>query len=245
MESEPLTGHLAETLEQLARHWESRRSITAQDPSGGTSRAFSIALSRQAGTQGTLIARELSRRLGWPVYDHELLERISLEMGVRTNLLETVDERKIGWLEESFQQFLDVPQVNENAYARHLVKCVLALGLLGECIIVGRGAAFILPAETTLRVRLVAPKKDRLATLCRNLGLSGREATRRLSSLDRQRNDFVRSHFLTDPTDPANYDLLLNVARFSSADACESIADSLQRLQSASRTEMALHALTH
>lgn len=239
MEPSNFTGHLADTLQQLSQHWESRRlAAIHEDPASKSPQAFTITLERQAGTQGTSIAREVSRRLGWPMYDHELLEQIAQEMGVRTSLLESVDEKRVGWLEESFEQFLEVPQVSENAYARHLVKCVLALGSHGECIIVGRGAAFILPAETTLRVRLVAPKKERLATLSRNLGLAGKEATRKLASIDRQRNDFVRSHFLADATDPASYDLLLNVARFSPPQVCDLIFEALHQ-QQASREELA------
>ena len=34
------------------------------------------------------------RRLQWPVYDHALLEQIAKDLGVRTNLVESVDERR-------------------------------------------------------------------------------------------------------------------------------------------------------
>ena len=43
---------------------------------------------------GTCIAREVGNGVGWHVYDHELLERIAQDMGLRTVLLESVDERE-------------------------------------------------------------------------------------------------------------------------------------------------------
>jgi hypothetical protein len=106
------------------------------------------------------------------VYDHELLQWIAQEMHVRTSLLQSVDERRQSWPLETAEAFLTASResdsqamVSESGYVRHLVQTVLALGVHGECVIVGRGAAFILPAETTLRVRLVAPVKQRIATL--------------------------------------------------------------------------------
>ncbi len=100
--------------------------------------------------------------------------------------------------------------INDTAYVHHLIKTVLALGVNGECVIVGRGAAFILPKATTLRVRLVGTVQDRILVLARRLSISEREAARRVRSLDRERTDFVRDHFLKDPTDPRNFDLVLN-----------------------------------
>ena len=73
---------LAALLEHICRQWETRRQA-AQDGQS-PSRPFTIALSRESGTQGTTVAQELGSRLGWPTYDHELLERIAQDMNLRT-----------------------------------------------------------------------------------------------------------------------------------------------------------------
>src|SRR4029079_5991322 len=126
---------------------------------------FTIALSREAGTQGAAVGREVGARLGWQVYDHELLERIAQDLGVRTILLDRVDERRKSWLKESFESLFGVPFVSEAAYVHRLIKTILALGAHGECIIVGRGSPFILPAASTLRVRLIGPLADRVGAM--------------------------------------------------------------------------------
>ncbi len=231
---------LSQLVEKAGRHWEARRRAAAarRDLVPGTSPALSIALSREAGTQGTAVAREVGRLLGWQVYDHELVERIAQDMGLRTSLLESVDERHHSWLVEAVEGFLSAPRegdwgplVTEDAYLHHLIRTVLALGMHGECAIVGRGAAFILPAATTLRVRLVAPVRERMATLGRNLGIAERQAAQRVRALDRERNDFVRDHFLKEPTDPCNYDLVLNASRLSVTQNAEVIVETLHRLE--------------
>ena len=83
-------------VDRVGRHWEARRQAEAAAARAGQAslaEAWTVALAREAGTQGTAVGHEVGRRLGWPVYDHELLERIAQEMGLRTNLLESVDER--------------------------------------------------------------------------------------------------------------------------------------------------------
>jgi cytidylate kinase len=211
MDLETTTG----TLGHIWRHWEEQRRASLEGAAVGP--GLTIALAREAGTPGTTVAHEVGRLLGWQVYDYELLKRISQETGLRTGLLESVDERKGGWLKESFGAFLAVPSVSADTYVRHLVEIILALGSHGQCIIVGRGAAHVLPPATTLRVRLMAPLEDRIAATAKRLGLGQREAVREVERVERERADFVREFFRRDLADPRNYDLILNHSRFGTA----------------------------
>jgi cytidylate kinase len=222
---------LAEILTHLSQHWETRGKTAPEDRSPPD--PFTIALSRQAGTQGTAVARELGSRLGWPIYDRELLEQIAHDMKLHTSLLESVDERRVPWMEGVFENLMGVPYVSDSAYARHLIKTILALGAHGECVIVGRGASFILPAATTLRVLLVAPLSDRIATKSRALGIGRQEAEHRVETVDRERRQFIRGVFAKnlDLTDNVLYDLVLNVSRFSVAACAQVIIEALRQQQ--------------
>jgi cytidylate kinase len=195
------------------------------------SAAFTIALSRETGAGGTSVAREVGRRLNWPVYDHELLEQIARELHVGVSQLRAVDEQPGNWVSEWAEAFAAVPTVAEPAYFRRLLQLLLSLGARGECVIVGRGAPHLLPAATTLRVRLVAAREDRVAAMSRLLGLSGPEAARRVETTDRERAQFVKNHFRKDPADPQSYDLILNASRFSVAECADLITEALARLR--------------
>jgi cytidylate kinase len=220
---------VAETSQHVRRHWEATRKTTASRSDIGPSphHALTIALSREVGTQDTAVGQEVGKRLSWPVYDHELLERIARDMRLRQRLLESVDEKEVGWLQETFQILLAVPHASESGYVHRLIKTVLALGSHGECVIIGRGAAFILPAATTLRVRLIAPLKDRGATITQRLGVPHEQAMLQTEALDRERNAFVQHHFFRDPADPHNYDLVLNCARFGIVGCAKLIVDAV------------------
>ncbi len=77
-----------EGLQSAYRHWDLRRAAQA--------RAFSIAISREPGTHGSAVAKEVGRRLNWQVYDHQLVDLVAQDMGVRTKLLESINEKHTG-----------------------------------------------------------------------------------------------------------------------------------------------------
>ena len=222
----------SELVEKACQHWEARRRAAAAQPhiEPTIPHAFSIALSREAGTPATAVAQEVGRLLGWQVYDRELLEKIAQDMGLRSNLLESVDERRQNWLAEALQGLMSVSFASQSGFVHHLVKTVLALGTHGECVIVGRGAAFILPPATTLRVNLVGSVQERVAAWGQTLGISEQKAAEQVRTLDRARADFLQSHFLKTPTDPCNFDLVLNAPRLSVVQLAELIAEALRRL---------------
>lgn len=230
-------GHL---VEKACKHWEAgRMTVTTHNgTSTQTHPAFTITISREAGTRGTAIAHEVGKRLGWQVYDHELLERIARDQGIRTTLLESVDERHIGAVQECVRECMaaiaEVSFVTESAYVHHLIETVLALGVHGECVIVGRGVAHVLPVQTTLRVRLVAPMLDRVAVWSQGLGIPHKEGARQVRMADRERSDFIQDHFSKDPREPQNYDLVLNTSSFSIDESADVVVAVLHRLQSRS-----------
>lgn len=215
----------AETLDLAERQREANRK------NAGASRGLTIAVAREAGALGTEVATELGKRLNWPVYDQLLLERIAQEMGLRTQLLESVDEKRKGWLLEVVEGLVAATSVSELTYVRQLVQTILSLGTLGNCVIVGRGAAHILPPETTLRVRVVASVEDRIAAVKNRLHLTQEKAAKWVAETDHQRQVFVKDFFLKDPTDPHLYDLVLNTSKWTVGDCADLIHHGLRNLQ--------------
>ena len=240
-EFKPSSERLAEALERARRYWQKRREALASQAAlaapGEPPPPFTIALSREAGTNAGEVARAIGERVGWHVYDHELVEWIARQMGVRTALLETIDEKRMSWLEELFRGFSSGPMLSETAYVDHLTQTLFALAAHGECVIVGRGAAQVLPPETTLRVRLVGPLRDRIAAVRRRFSLSEDEAKRWVEQTDQERRAFVQDHFARDPADPAGYDLLLNVFRFTPAECADQTVTALHQLQGHARRQ--------
>jgi cytidylate kinase len=219
--------HFGEALNRLSKHPHPFAHAEAEAPRS----TFCISISREAGAGGITVAREVGRRINWPVYDQELLESLAKDLKVDVSHVEDYDERRGSVLVDSIKAFASAVSVSELTYFRGLVRMLEALRARGEAIIVGRGSSFILPPESTLRVRIVASRDDRVAFIARERDLSASNAARFIDTTDHDRSKFIKDHFHKDPADPLNYDLILNRSRFSTDEAAELVIEALQRMQ--------------
>lgn len=200
---------------------------TALDP-------FTIALSREAGTPAVEVARAIGERLGWPVYDREVAAQIAQELHLPVAVVEHMDERRQSWLLECVESFSSRCLLSESRYFRHLLSLIRSLGQQGRCVIVGHGAEFILPPHTTLRVRLIGDREDRIDRFARRLHLNHGTAAHKLHELSHERRRFLREHFHVDPTQPRHYDLVLNTSHWSPSDCADFILRALEHKAAAS-----------
>ncbi len=204
---------LSAAAERAMRRWELNRKIEQQRAEPTSDEAvprFCITISREAGARGSTIARLAGQRLNWTVYDQELLEYIAHEMHLRAGVLESLDERAYHWAQEWLAALLEDQWQNQDSYIVHLTKVVLAIGVHGNAIVVGRGASFILPRDRSLNVRVIAKDADRIAFLSQIERLTPDEAERYMRETDAQRKKFVRDYFHRDNTDLHEYDLVLD-----------------------------------
>lgn len=223
-------------LEQAYRHWRERGALLGRPPLAGTTPSLTIAVSRQIGAGGSEIASAVANELDWPLYDREIVAKISEDSGVRAQLLEQLDEKRPNWFAECVEGFSEERHMSGAGFAIHLRRILVALYCHGDCVILGRGGAQILPTERTLRVRITAPRIWRVEQVARRVG-SADQAERLVKETDRARDDFVKSYFHKDPTNVFDYDLTLNASRFNSADCAAMITAALharQRLVEAS-----------
>jgi cytidylate kinase len=84
-----------------------------------------------------------------------------------------------------------------------------------------------LPPQTTLRVRLVGEREDRIAAFGRRRHLDHLTAAREVEQVNRERSRFIREHFHIDPAKPRHYDLVLNTSQWSAADCADFILEAL------------------
>ncbi|MGC8641698.1 MAG: AAA family ATPase [Isosphaeraceae bacterium] len=169
-----------------------------------------IAISREAGAGGGAIARMVGQRLGWKVYDHELLEAIAHRMELPVDDVRTFDELAPSAVQDWLLPLREEHYAPQEAYLDHLAKLIEAIGRAGESVLVGRGAGFMLPRETTLSIRIIAPLRVRALRLAERMGVSVRTARRAAKDLDRRRAQFDRTMHRMVSADPHNYDMVLD-----------------------------------
>jgi cytidylate kinase len=231
---------LLAAAERAMRRWELRRQAerrqAQQDEAAGGPK-FCITISRETGSRGTTVARMVGQKLGWTVYDQELLEYIAHEMHLRAGVLESLDERAFQWAHDWLAALLEDQWHDQDAYIVHLTKVILAIGIHGDAIIVGRGAPFILPRDRSLNVRIIAADADRIAYLSHTERLTPQEADRYMRETDDQRRRFVRDYFHRDATDPHAYDLMLDSSTLGEEACAELIATAVRGKEAFARQQ--------
>ncbi len=180
-----------------------------------------LLLSRERGSGGSSVARLVSEPLGWPVFDREVLDDIAELAHVRQPMLESVEDETCSDREKAWRPELEPEDIGQEHYLQYLRQVVLTLGHHGDVVILGRGAQYLLPAQSALRVRVVAPLELRVRRLAERDQVPLLEAETHILKFDASRADFIRKCFQRDPNSPLDYDLIINTGEIRLETAAE------------------------
>ena len=189
-----------------------------------------ITISREFGSGGRTIGREVANRLGIPFYDKELVEQVALESGFAPQFVEEHGEHAPGKTRLSYAfASQGVPgMMNGLSTADFLwsIQCsvILHLAEQGPCVIVGRNADYILKDRTdVLNVFIHANEDFRADRIVRLYGESEKSPAARLQEKDKRRR--VNYLHYTGQTwgTAQNYDLCLDSSRLGIENCVEII----------------------
>jgi cytidylate kinase len=176
-------------------------------------RGLTVAISRQAGARGTTIARKIAEILDWQVFDHDTLDYLAQDDTARAQLLADVPADAQRWADAQLAHLQRDRGLNADAEALRLVRLVLAVGARGSAVIVGRAAGFLLPRETTVHARIIAPLDARVAYLAQELRLTRPEAVEEVRARDERRAAYLDRTLALDVDDLTAYDVAVNSDR--------------------------------
>jgi len=168
-----------------------------------------ITISREYGSGGRSVALALANILGstWQVWDREIIESVAQAAQVRGSMIEALDERTQGWMDQIVRSMLNVRVMDPGAYRKNLAQVLLALAQQGRKIIVGRGGNFVLP--DALNVRLRAKLDHRIHTTMERENLTRDDALRQINRVDAERAEFTRRIFGREANDVTAYDMVV------------------------------------
>jgi hypothetical protein len=152
----------------------------------------------------------VGRKLGWQVYDQEMLDYLAQEANLRQDPTEGLGPAAASWVEARLQALLREQNLSQHPSVVNLARVVLALAARGQAVLIGRGAGYLLPRSTTLHVRVVAPLEDRVAYVAQWLRLTTDEAAEKVRLRDQRRAEFITTHFHRSPAEVHQYDMVLN-----------------------------------
>jgi cytidylate kinase len=232
----PQSRGLSEAAERQMRIWaldlQTRQRLEEATPSPKPSIHPYIAISREAGVDAGEIAKLVAEKLGWKVFDRELLDYMAEHYNWSRVALDYVDERTASWVHETFGKWLDQQLVTQAEYVSRLGKILLLAAQHESNVFVGRGAQFILPREVGMTVRIIAPKEQRIKRIMERRQCNRQSAAHFADETDKGRADFIHRYFRQEVADPHLYDLTINLAHTSREAAVDLIlGDYLMRFQ--------------
>lgn len=231
MAGKPASGKsdLAKVVERQMRYWELARAQHHEPRPIAPARQVEefVSVSRMVGAGGGALAEELGQRLGWPVFDREILQEMAGDDHVRTRLYEYLDERDLGWIEDTLRWLMG-GEFRREEYFPRLSETVLALARQGHAVFLGRGADLMLPRERGLRVYLVAAPEARAQRFSKRMDISVALAMAEIERIQHERSDFLRRHFGKRVTELTRHDIVINTDRFPITETVELVCQALR-----------------
>jgi cytidylate kinase len=177
-----------------------------------------ITISRGIYTGGEALAECLSNELGYRLVSREdLLTDVAAEYGASKEQLESALMHKPGFLEGRGLRRL------------HYIYCVqagIASVIQSDNVVYHGQAGHVLLKGIAhhLRVRVVAAMEHRINAAMERCDLTREKAREYLKELDGQRDNWMRWVHGIDTSDPALFDLVINLERITIAGACALVA---------------------
>ena len=201
---------------------------------------YVITIARGFGSGGKDIGNRLSKELGIPCYERQILEMASEQSGLSQELFKNVDEKlPTGFLRKRLQGF---PSTNYvvSPTEKHFVsdvnlyniqaRIIRDLANTESCIIIGKCADVLLRNfGNVISVYIEAPRDACVQSIMEKMSVTEQEANRMIYHTDKYRADYYKYYSGGGCwTNPTNYDLTLNSARIGRQQCVELIKDYLK-----------------
>ena len=191
---------------------------------------YIITVARETGSGGHDITEQLSKTLGIPYYDRDLLRFASDVSGINESLFGAADERVglrelLSAVERVYTGEVLPPDSDDYTSTRNLfnfqAKIIRELAQQESCIILGRCGNFLLADQpNVLRVFIHAPLEARYARVASySQAWTPREINRHIRLEDKRRAAYYRYYTGEEWRDAAGYDLSLDSERLGE-DGC-------------------------
>lgn len=204
-----------------------------------------ITINRENGSGGREIARRLGEMLGLKVYDKSILEEIVQKYKLNKEEIERIKAQKTN-LWSDFCQFYRQFSAAGNSYqnedrkitSRELyyaeAQIMRNLASQESCIIVGRSGFHVFKDDPdALSIFIIADREARIKRIAQKEGVDEKTADKLIEKTDAARDNFTKTFAGTSRYDARNYDITLNVSRFSTEAIAAFLAENIKRKMAA------------
>lgn len=202
-----------------------------------------ITINRECGSGGRDIARRIGELLGLKIYDKAILEAICEKYhldkqeilhikGQKLNLWDDLCQfyRQFSTVGDSYQPEDKKITSRELFYAEsHIMR---TLAQQESCIIVGRTGFHIFKDHPdAIHLFLIADRNLRIQRIAQREKLSEKAAAKYVDETDEARETFTKLFAGVSRYDARNYDLVINVSRFTPEEIASFLAENMRKVR--------------
>ncbi len=198
-----------------------------------------VTISREFGSGGRTVGKELTDKLGWEYYDKEIIKQVSIASGLNEEFIEKNGEYAptnsllsyIFSARNSTPGVMNGLSIDDFLWAVQ-VKVINEIAEKGNCVIVGRCADYILrDREDCLNVFIHASMAARADRIVRLYGESDQTPEKRLEDKDKKRKVYCKRHTDRDWGMSQNYNLSLDSGKIGIESCVEYIAKLVDEIE--------------
>jgi cytidylate kinase len=169
------------------------------------------------GCGGTKIASMVADELKLELYDDQRLQQEAIKMGIRSEELESLDEKAPSFFDH-------LRGYKPEVYLDLMEAVVYEVAERGKGVILGHGSQLLLrDFGCALHVRIYASESSRIGRLKTERGVSEETAKKLIHKSDHERRGFLRFAFHMDWNDLSLYDLVINTEKMAADGAANLI----------------------
>lgn len=172
-----------------------------------------ITISRQFGSGGRTIGRQVAEKLGIPCYDQELIEQLAEKSGFTKEYIKERSEytERGGWLANALSGRAAGGMTNQDHIWIAQRELILELAAKGPCVMVGRCADYILQGQADcLNVFVHASMENRAERIVKMYGERDDAPEKRLRDKDKRRKAYYQFYTDTEWGRAENYHISLD-----------------------------------
>lgn len=192
---------------------------------------FTVTITRQFGSLGRSIAKELSRELGVEFYDRDIVEEVAKRLNMPVSDISNQEEQaKHSFLPRMFPLGTDEEYIQDMIFDVQK-DIILDLAARSNCIMVGRCSDYLLEnRKNNINIFIYAPYARRLENCIRILDMDRDEAEHMIISVDRARNTYHKKYAGYMPDDPRHKHLMIDSSLLGVEGTAGLIADMVRKL---------------
>jgi cytidylate kinase len=184
-----------------------------------------VTISRQFGAGGLTLGEMISKKLGYALFDNEILQMVAEKANVSTDWVTSM-EKDAG---KPFQKIVasllskslvdrvisnERGYIDEEIYVDALRTIITKIADEGNAVIIGRGSQYVLKdRKDAVHILLIAGRDHRVAFIEKKYHLSNKQASNTVEAEERRRANLYRKFGIEDYDRPQLYHLVLNMGK--------------------------------